>query len=602
MVVEIEPRLTTLLDHLAGPGEGHKLLERLLHSDKSPQQIANSIAASSAFEVAYKTARTLNATPEAQHEPDPTFIGLPNLPADMPFEAQFRTYFRSLLGKRAEGFAAIFDALLKSPWPPLIIETGCLRIPRNWEGDGQSSFLFDALARERHGLFFSIDINPENIATARRACSSATNLILNDSVAALHALSRALPGQASLLYLNSYDVDAADPMPSAIHHALELMAARSLIGPGTIVGVDDYGFGPEGGKAIRYDLEMSTSVIRVSRVSAALLIVVGLTGARHVLAREGVPPQVLAFYYSWYANPSTSGYWSGWGTVDTADHHISNTTDYPIQGAYDSHNPATVEQHAKWAKAAGITGFIADWWGQGTPQDKTLPLLLSTFASEGLSTTLVYEQIAGADRTTRMQNAISDLEYILDQYSNYSSWLRVDGTPLVFVYATAVSELAPADWQTVIAKVRHDKPSGILLMARMSSPALASVFDGDYYYSITGATQGKTAAQIQEWAHQAYPGMVAAVGSGKISSVTVIPGYDDRPLDRPPPRPVTARWNGATYKALWQEAVAAAPNFILITTWNEWMEGSELEPSFQYGSTILNETAAFSEKFLVGGN
>jgi hypothetical protein len=36
----------------------------------------------------------------------------------------------------------------------------------------------------------------------------------------------------------------------------------------------------------------------------------------------------------------------------------------------------------------------------------------------------------------------------------------------------------------------------------------------------------------------------------------------------------------------------------LITSWNEWHEGRELEPSVEYGSSILDETTAFSRAFL----
>jgi glycoprotein endo-alpha-1,2-mannosidase len=92
--------------------------------------------------------------------------------------------------------------------------------------------------------------------------------------------------------------------------------------------------------------------------------------------------------------------------------------------------------------------------------------------------------------------------------------------------------------------------------------------------------------------------MVAAAGPGKISSVTIIPGYNDQNTGRPPPRPVTDRWGGETYWALWQEAIAATPDYVLITSWNEWHEGTELEPSVEYGSRILDDTAAFSRGFL----
>ena len=64
-----------------------------------------------------------------------------------------------------------------------------------------------------------------------------------------------------------------------------------------------------------------------------------------------------------------------------------------------------------------------------------------------------------------------------------------------------------------------------------------------------------------------------------------------------PPRPVTDGWGGKTYRALCQEAIAAAPDYVLITSWNEWHEGSELA-SVEYGSRILDDTAAFSREFL----
>ena len=92
--------------------------------------------------------------------------------------------------------------------------------------------------------------------------------------------------------------------------------------------------------------------------------------------------------------------------------------------------------------------------------------------------------------------------------------------------------------------------------------------------------------------------MVVAAGAGKISTVTIIPGYDDRKTAQSPLRPVTERWGGETYRVLWQEAIAAVPDYILITSWNEWHEGSELEPSVEYGSRALDDTVAFSREFL----
>jgi glycoprotein endo-alpha-1,2-mannosidase len=63
---------------------------------------------------------------------------------------------------------------------------------------------------------------------------------------------------------------------------------------------------------------------------------------------------------------------------------------------------------------------------------------------------------------------------------------------------------------------------------------------------------------------------------------------------------VTERWGGETYRVLWEEAVAAHPDYVLITSWNEWHEGSEIEPSVEYGSLFLDETARFAGPFVAG--
>lgn len=247
-------RLVALMDQFAGPGRGRQLLERVFGTGKGVQAIAREVARAPAFARLYKEGRTLDIAGQAKAHGDHDFVGVPGLDPNLPFEIQFRDFFQPRLAERADGFALLFSTLAARHPRPLIIETGCLRIPDNWEGDGQSTFMFDALVRREGGHFFSLDILPESIDTARRACSSATNLICNDSVAGLHALSQLLTGPAALVYLDSYDLDARDPLPSAIHHALELAAVRPLIGSGTLVCVDDYSVGLEpGGKGMLLD-------------------------------------------------------------------------------------------------------------------------------------------------------------------------------------------------------------------------------------------------------------------------------------------------------------------------------------------------------------
>lgn len=330
---------------------------------------------------------------------------------------------------------------------------------------------------------------------------------------------------------------------------------------------------------------------------AALALGLATCLAPAVAHADAARRQVLAFYYGWYGNPTTSGAWRHWLGVDPASEQIADATHFPALGAYDSHDPATVDRQAAQARQAPLTGFIASWWGRRSFEDRGLPLLLSTAGRYGLGVTAYYERVEGGDPASRKAAAVADLDYLIGHYGADGAWLRVGGKPVVFVYGRALGALTPADWQQVLAQVRHDNPTGALFVADSQKPEFVSVFDGASTYNITGQTQHKTPLQIAAWAHAAYPAMVAAAGPGKISTVTVIPGYDDRKV-RPAPRPVTDRWGGETYRAQWREAIAAAPDWVLITSWNEWHEGSEIEPSVEYGSRALDDTATFSREFL----
>ncbi len=341
---------------------------------------------------------------------------------------------------------------------------------------------------------------------------------------------------------------------------------------------------------------MLWQVVSLRLVALVVLAVCLATGAR----ADGARREVLAFYYGWYGTPSYSGQWVHWTAVDAAARHIGNSTDFPAQGAYDSHDPAVIERQAEAAHAAGLTGFIASWWGQGSFEDRGMPLLLAAARRHSLEVSAYYEKIAGEDPATRSAAAVADLDYLLGHYGADMAWLRVAGEPVVFIYGRALQELPTETWQQVIRKVRQHNPGGVRFIADTNNPATLAPFDGASTYNITGQTQHMTPAQVRAWAHSAYPLMVAAAGPGRISALTVIPGYDDRSVGRPPPRPVTERWGGETYDALWQEAIAAGPDYVLITSWNEWHEGSEIEASVEYGSRMLDSTAAFARAFLAG--
>ena len=296
--------------------------------------------------------------------------------------------------------------------------------------------------------------------------------------------------------------------------------------------------------------------------------------------------QVLAFYYGWYADPQVSGRWEHWP---------EGTAHEPLAGRYDSYDPKMVEQQCNEMKAAGITGLIVSFWNHGDFGDQGMPLLLAAAGRAGLKVT-IYCETAKPRQSPNPQATADDLLDILTRYGNHPAWLRAGAKPVVFVYTRALNELHLTGWAEVIKHVDQRHAGGVCFVCDEISKAAAKVFGGIHAYNPTGQTACMTIEQIRAWARANYPKWVATAGK-RISCVTVIPGYDDTKLKRPAPRPTTERYGGETYRVLWEEAVAAHPDWILITSWNEWHEGSEIEPSKENGDRELKTTREFAGKF-----
>ena len=85
-----------------------------------------------------------------------------------------------------------------------------------------------------------------------------------------------------------------------------------------------------------------------------------------------------------------------------------------------------------------------------------------------------------------------------------------------------------------------------------------------------------------------------------------MPGWDDRnagcrPDIRVPSQPfVRARDDGNFYRATYNAAVNSNPDILWIHSFNEWVEGTYIEPSRYYGNTYLNLTRDLATAFKTG--
>ena len=100
---------------------------------------------------------------------------------------KFTEFFESIkdkLGIRKTSFTKIFQYLDNISGPINIIETGCLRIKDNFEGDGQSTLLFDKYTQFRgeKSKVYTVDINPKATEVCRSLVSDNVEIHTGDSV------------------------------------------------------------------------------------------------------------------------------------------------------------------------------------------------------------------------------------------------------------------------------------------------------------------------------------------------------------------------------------------------------------------------------------
>ena len=123
----------------------------------------------------------------------------------------------------------------------------------NWEGDGQSTRIWDMFVKENGGHVFTVDICPYACEVVKGLVGDTVSVVCKDSIDFLHTF----PDKANidLLYLDSYDIDFNNPHNSSFHHMKELTAVFSSLSPSCIIAVDD-NIGKAGkGKYVREFLE-----------------------------------------------------------------------------------------------------------------------------------------------------------------------------------------------------------------------------------------------------------------------------------------------------------------------------------------------------------
>ena len=313
-----------------------------------------------------------------------------------------------------------------------------------------------------------------------------------------------------------------------------------------------------------------------------------LLGSLSIIANDAV---VATHYFYWYRWPAE---------------HFPQPNDPLGQGHFHQFpNPRKVsylsvdwhEQQFRDMSAAGIDVALPVYWGApgayrrpGTrfSVDGLKPMLraLSRIDEDAVKLGLFYDTstLLNDVRGTSPAGGKTDLttlaglELFSDTIIEYferipiQRWAKVKGGALVVLYTSAFA----SKWdQALTADLKKN---------------FSKRFPGESVFLVADATWGDIGQdRTTEWGStivkpMLHPG-VAQIG----------PGYNDSPV---PGRttPSRERENGNYYRMSWRQAIAHKPDLVLIETWNEMHEGTEICETKELGRQYIDLTAEWVKR------
>ncbi len=289
------------------------------------------------------------------------------------------------------------------------------------------------------------------------------------------------------------------------------------------------------------------ALLRLAFLVLGLTLAAPAAASAHDLDPNTSPsPRVGIFYYPWFATPQRDGHYLHWQQGGVRPPHEVASSYYPARGVYSSADAIVVDAQMREIAAAGVGVVITSWWGKGSLEDARLPLLLEAAQRHGLQVAAHLEPYGG--RTVASTEA--DVHH-----------LRALGITDFYVWASvALPDSAWADLNLRLEGVR------MFANTNLAGRAAAGGFDGIYTYDVLlfgGALFPRLCLQAQRL--------------GLLCAPSVGPGYDARRAT--PDRRVKPRRHGRRYDEMWRGALAARADLVTITSYNEWHEGTQIEPA-----------------------
>lgn len=294
------------------------------------------------------------------------------------------------------------------------------------------------------------------------------------------------------------------------------------------------------------------------------------------------------YYYAWYSKD-----WL---------RRTVRALDKPKREEYNNvlHGPVIEDQMAEMKKY-GIDFIAASWTGDDHGR------LLDAANKTGMKLTYFYETFEHRDHTNWVLNDkfpdIVEKVKVAKEDMNEQCWLRIDGRPVIMFYVTRALE----NPQLFLSMFRQEFPNAFVVgdeyfwedvndrriiydamtAYNMYQPGRFIEGDGEQrmasYLDTVKTTMDKHARQCERL--------------GKPLWGCAMPGYDDTGVRPDQSHPVLPRMEGRFFERSLRDAIDASvgEQAVMICSYNEWYEDTQIEPTEGYGSKYLEIIKAIKD-------
>lgn len=289
--------------------------------------------------------------------------------------------------------------------------------------------------------------------------------------------------------------------------------------------------------------------------------------------------------YHWKMANRNPDNMDGNGRRDIASHY------YPLIGPYHSGDKEVIENHLLLMKYAGVDGVLIDWYGTYNLNDyrinkENAEQLIAMLDEVGLEYAIVYEDrfltnIVDAGLAPTVTGAAkSDMNYMQSNYFGDANYIKIGGKPLLLNFGP-ITLTSPGQWTTAFTNLN---PKPALLTLWNESAEAGSNAVGEYAWVYQNSTSlanfySNNMPNLQLAFGSAYPGFndfYQQGGAGNIIGWTI------------------AHNNGATLDETLAMAQNAGVDYLQLVTWNDFGEGTMIEPTVEFQYSYVQKIKAFA--------